>query len=57
MIAPSGACASAPTKVATASFRVQDGTPRVRNEPIASASVNTIVTPPTARFPNSMNEW
>ena len=57
MIAPSGAWASVPTNVPTASQRVQRGSPGVRQAPSASASVSAIVTAPTIRFPNSMNEW
>ena len=54
VIAPSGAWASVPTKVPTASHRAQRGRPRVAQAPTASASVRTIVTPPTDRFPNSI---
>ena len=46
-----------PMNVATATHRAQRGSPRVSQAPTASASVRTIVTVATIRFPNSMYEW
>ena len=57
MSAPSGACASVPTKVPSASRRVQRGRPGVKRAPTDAASVARIVTALTILFPNSMNEW
>ena len=57
MIAPSGACASVPTKTAVASQRPRRPRPRVRQAAMASASVVKTVTAETTRFENSTSEW
>ena len=57
MIAPSGACASVPMNVPSASLRTQRGTPGVKRAPTHPTSVARIVSALTIRFPNSMNEW
>ena len=51
---PSGACASVPRKIASASRRDHRGRPGVRREASHAISVTTSATPPTMRFPNSM---